>query len=177
MANQESYFIPNCVAIESLTFNYSTVRYPSAGLGRVAYFGTARADNVTTLPFNYNANRATGGMDLNFYPVPASNYPVKFTGKFALTDVILNTDLLTVYDAGYIAYLRYGLAEKLCQEFGVPFADNAKMALESMERKLMYISPPDLTMQNSSIMQTNRGGWSWSQINIGRGYTVAGRGV
>jgi hypothetical protein len=176
--DQESYFIPNCVAIESLTFNYSQVRYPSASLSRRVYFGSARAENVTTLPFTYNANREKGGMRLNFYPLPSSNYPVKFTGKFALVDVNLTTDLSTVYDSSYIAYLRYGLAQKLCEYNGVPMPSRAQQTLDEMRRELMYVSPPDLINVNGSIMQSTRGNSiSWGQIQIGNGFTVSNRGV
>lgn len=172
--NQETYFIPNCVAIESLTFNYADVRYPSSGLSRRVYFGSARAENVITLPFTYNANREKGGMQLNFYPLPASNYPVKFTGKFALTDVSLTTDMLSVYDSSYIAYLRYGLTQKICEYFGVPMPIRAQMTLDEMRRNLMYVSPPDLINISNSIMQGNRGNViNWGQVQIGNGFTVA----
>jgi len=165
---QELYFIPNCVAIEEITFNLDVVRYSMTELPRSTYFGSCRVDNVETLPFTWNQLRVNGGLELRMYFLPNTVYPLKFIGKFALTDVNLSTDVTTVYDNGYLAYLRYELAKYICMENTIEF--NHEEYLAFMRRTLMYVSPPDLTMQKTSMLQ-NAPPLSWSQINIGRGFT------
>src|SRR5580698_8201587 len=50
--NQEYYFLPYVTAIESLTFNLDVVRYPMDSVTRRNYYGSARVDNIDTLPFS-----------------------------------------------------------------------------------------------------------------------------
>lgn len=67
VAGQESYFIPNCIAVESVTFNQNVVRYAMDYVSRKNYFGSGRIDNIQTLPFNWTFNRGLGGGTLYLY--------------------------------------------------------------------------------------------------------------
>lgn len=93
VAGQENYFLPNVVAVESATFNVNVVRYPMESISRRNYYGSSRVDNISTLPFNYNFNRAHNGGNLSMYFLPDSDYLLKLMVKIAFTDVSLNTDL------------------------------------------------------------------------------------
>ena len=111
--NQEYYFLPHIAAIESMTFNLSVVRYPMESVSRTNYYGSARVDNISTLPFSWNYNRGQGGGNLALYFKPDQNYPLKMMGKVFLTDVSLNTDLTNAFtgvSSGYISSvaLTYG---------------------------------------------------------------------
>ena len=108
---QEMYFIPNLYQIETFTFNIGEVRFPTSYMPRIHYFGDGRVDNITALPFSWHLERTTGGSNFYVYFLPQQNYVANITGKYALTDVDLFTDLNTLYDNFYISYLRYGLAE------------------------------------------------------------------
>lgn len=166
---QESYFIPNCLAIESITFNLDSVRYSMNFATRRAYFGSSRADNITSLPFNWNFNRELGGGRLYLYFIPDSNFPLKFMGKFGFTSVDEDTDLTLVYDLSYIAYLRYVLAQYMCSEYGILFNPESEKILNKMTRQLLYVSPPDLSVNKASIL--NKGAdINWGDVNIGMGF-------
>ena len=73
------------------------------------------------------------------------------------------------YDSSYREYLRYALAQYMCSEYGILFNPESEKILTSMKRKLMYISPPDLTMKKLSILQQGTG-LNWGDVNLGRGW-------
>lgn len=186
VAGQEFYFLPYVAAIESATFNIDVVRYPMDYTTRRMYYGSSRVDNISTLPFNWNYNRALGGGNMALYFKPESNYPMKMMVKLFLVDVTLQTDLTNIsetvpytfinssnqgYDTSYLEYLRYALAQYMCSEYGILFNPESEKILTSMKRKLMYISPPDLTVIKTSILcAENAGGVNWGDVNIGRGW-------
>jgi hypothetical protein len=186
VAGQEFYFLPYVAALESVTFNIDVVRYPMDMVTRRNYYGSARVDNITSLPFSWNYNRALGGGNLAMYFKPDTNYIMKAMAKIFLVDVSLNTDLTNVsevtpytfinssnqgYDTGYIEYLRYSLAQYMCSEYGIMFNPQSEKILTSMKRKLMYISPPDLSMIKTTILTADGSpGWNWGDVNLGRGW-------
>lgn len=73
------------------------------------------------------------------------------------------------FDSSYLEYLRYALAQYMCSEYGVLFNPESEKILTSMKRKLMYISPPDLSMRKVSILCQGTG-INWGDVNIGRGW-------
>jgi len=183
-AGQEFYFLPSIAEIESVTFNIDQVRYPMDSTSRRSYYGSGRIDNIQTLPFNWNFNRSLGGGNLALYFLPESNYPLKIMAKFFLTDVSLNTDLTNItstlpytfingsnvgFDTSYIEYLRYCLAQYMCSEYGIQFNPESEAILNKMMRKLMYMSPPDLSNIKTSIL-TQGTGINFGDINIGKGW-------
>lgn len=187
VANQEYYFLPYVSAIESSTFNIDVVRYPMDSVTRRNYYGSARVDNISSLPFSYNYNRALGGGNLAMYFLPESNYELKLMVKLFLTDVNLSTDLTNIvqtglpytfvnssnqgYDTSYIEYLRYALAQLMCSEYGIIFNPESAAILKKYERKLMYISPPDLSMIKTTILAADsQVGFNYGDCNIGRGW-------
>lgn len=184
VANQEFYFLPYVAAIESATFNIDVVRYPMDYVSRRNYYGTSRVDNISTLPFSWNYNRSLGGGNMALYFLPESNYPMKMMVKIFLVDVTLQMDLTNLsevvpynfvnssnqgLDTSYIEYLRYALAQYMCSEYGILFNPESEKILTSYKRKLMYMSPPDLSTQKTSIL-TQGTGLNWGDINIGKGW-------
>jgi hypothetical protein len=162
---QEMYFIPNQLSVESLTFNIGTVRYKMEPQTRDNYFGSGRVDDIQSLPFTYRIERCLGGLNVYLYYVPQAIYVMKAWGKVALTDVNLNTDLSAVYDKYYIEYLRFALGEYLCIEFSENFPELAMKKYNEIRKKLMDISPPDLSTRSVSVLST-RGAFNWAKINI-----------
>ncbi len=167
---QEKYFIEHCAAIESVTFNLDVVRYPMEYVTQRNYFGSARVDNISSLPFSYTFNRKRNGGDLYMYFLPEGEFPIKIFGKFFLTDVDLDTDMETIYDRSYIEYLRYALAQYMCSEFGVEFNPQSDLILKQYQRKLMYVTPPDLSAKKQTILARGGGGFSWGDVNLGKGW-------
>ncbi len=165
----ETYFIPNLFAVESLTFNIGTVRYPTDFATRTQYFGTGRVDNISSLPSSWYFNRSLGGGSIYLYFKPAGEYPIKIMGKFGLQNVTLDTDLLTIYDPSYLEYLRYALAQYMCSEYGILMNPESKAIFMAIQRQLMDVSPPDLSIKKSSIL-TEVSGINFGDVNIGMGW-------
>lgn len=169
VVNQESYFIQNLIEIEYLTFNIGEVRYSMLETSRRKYFGTGRVDNISSLPFNWRLERELDGSRIYMYFLPNQAYPVQYSGKFALTNVSFNTDLLGVYDEFYIEYLRYELAKMICDENDIEMTMGKVQRLKEYREALLDISPPDLTMQKMSTLQAQRG-LNWADVNLGLGW-------
>lgn len=196
VSTQEFYFLPNVAAIEGTTFNIGVVRYPMVTTTRSDYFYSSRVDNIFTLPFSWNYERAVGGGTFGMYFIPDQPYPIKLKVKIFLVDVTLTTDLQNVtatftnpynvpnytpytfinngiqgYDTSYIEYLRYALARYMCSEYGILFNPQSEKIFQSYQRKLMYIDPPDLSAKKVSILTSNGApGYNWGDVNIGHGY-------
>jgi len=168
--NVEEYFIPKLIYAETLTFDYSTVRWSMVQTNRREYQGSSRANNVDSIMQNYYVERCKGGANLFMYFLPDKEYPMTLWGKFSLTSVVLNQDLESNLDAFYIEYLRYALAEYICQANNITFQPQNKQLLEQFEQQFLDISAPDLSVQRRTAY-TGRPLWSWGQINLGHGWT------
>ena len=182
----EYIYLPYVALVESATFNLGVVRYPTMVTSRSNYFGSARVDNIETLPFSYNYNRGKGGGTISFYFVPDQAYPLKMMVKIFLVDVTLQTDLTNVseivpytfiqttnqgYDTSYLEYVRYALSRLMCSEYGVEFNPQSERIFQEYRRKLMYMGPPDLSMKKTTILSANQlTGLNWGDVNIGRGW-------
>lgn len=90
---QESYFIPNLEELDTLVFYLNTVRYQMREVDRIKYRGSPRANNISSLPFNWNLERCLGGANISLYFFPNLAYPMEAWGLFRLGSVVLNTDL------------------------------------------------------------------------------------
>ena len=166
---QEEYFITGLLQIETFTFNIGDVRYPTNVANRTKYFGNGRVNNITSLPFQWHAEREKDGTRLYVYYSPATTYQANITGKFGLTNVTLFTDLTVAYDEFYIEYLRYALAKYICQQNSVVFPSDKNEMLREMEKEMAWVSPPDLTMQKVSFIN-NKTTINWAQANLGLGW-------
>lgn len=94
------------------------------------------------------------------------------SGAVAIANVSQYTFLQTQnagFDSSYIEYLRYSLARYMCAEYGVLFNPESEKILRSMERMLMFESPPDLSMIKTSIL-CQGSGINYGDVNIGRGF-------
>ena len=169
VAGQEMYFIPNLLAVDTMTFNLGPVRYSLREQTRSEYFATARVDNINSLPFQYRVERQLDGANVYLYFWPSQVYIMNLWAKFGLTDVTLTTDLSLTYDAFYIEYLRFALAEYICTEYGQSFPEQSMKKYDEIRKKLMDISPADLSIRKASYF--NRGtGMDWQQINLTTGW-------
>lgn len=168
------YFIPNLVFAETVTFNIGSVRYPLTPALRQEFWGSARAENIESLPFQYHFERVEGGANIYVYFIPNQTYPANISGKFGLTDVTLQTDLSLTYNGAYISYLRYKLASYMCMYYAQELPASTQRNLMSLEALLADQSPPDLTLRKLSTLSS---GYSlnYGIANICNGW-VPGRG-
>ena len=175
IAGQEIYFIPNLTHIESLTFYLespdltNSVRYSMREVTREEYFATGRVEHIETLPYQWHLERVYGGANLYIYYPPQLNYPYQLVGKYELNSTVLNQDLSLIYDRFYLVYLRYALAEYLCEWYNVIFPPKSEMKLRSIENSIRDTSPMDLTMRKLEYFPTQTG-LSYAQANIGKGF-------
>ena len=166
----EMYFIQDLVTVDSLTFNLDSVRYPLIEKTRDQYFSGPRIDNVQSLPNQYRIERCFEGSNVYLYFVPNQVYQMKLWGKFSLPEVTLTTDLSLIFDQYFIEYLRYSLGAALSEEWGNTFPDQSKMKLDAMQKKMMDVSPPDLSIAKASYFGRGQV-LDYQQINIGLGWT------
>lgn len=167
---QEEYFIPGLIQAETLTFELDTVRYSMRHELRVRYFGTPRANNVQSLPYIYHVERALGGANLFMYYLPNKIYNFELYGNFSLLDVTLDQDLELVLDKFYIEYLRYLLADYICDDYNISFPLKSAERLKAYEAHLTDVSPMDLSMQKKSILQKGTGVDYYADANILKGW-------
>lgn len=166
---QEKYDIPGLLSVDTMTFNIGPVRYAMSEETRAGYFGQYRIDNVQSLPFQYRMERTLDGMDVYMYFIPSQVFVMKIWGKFGLTSVTLQQDMSKVYDLFYIEFLRYTLAEYICSEWGNSFPDESKRKLAELTKKIMDVSPPDLSLHNLNYFG-NAPGLDWQVINLSGGF-------
>jgi len=166
---QEVYDIPNLLSVETLTFNIGDVRFSLEDMSRFGYFQPYRVDSIQSLPYQYRVERKLGGSNVYLYFLPSQIFQMKLWGKFALTEVTLATDMTTLYDLYYLEYLRYALAEYICSDWGATFPDQSQRKFEQIQKKIMDVSPPDLSVHNQNYFGSTPG-LDWQVVNLSNGY-------
>jgi hypothetical protein len=168
--NVQEYFIPNLLSIETLVFFIQTVRYPMTFINRRNFQGSGRAENQQSLPFTYYYERCFGGSNLFVYFYPDSNYPFTIWGKFSLSQITsLFQDLSLTIDLYYITYLKYALAEFICQYFNITMQPQSSQKLYELEQVIIDIAPMDLVNTKRSTLQSQQApNWAW--INLSQGW-------
>lgn len=170
VAGTEMYFIPNLLMVDALTFNIGQVRYAMYERTRDEFFNTPRVDNIQSLPFSYRVERVLGGANIYFYFVPADVYVMKLSGKYALSEVTLMQDISLVYDKYYIEYLRHELANMICSDYGATLPDATMETLQEYRKKLLTVSPPDLSIQSHNYFNSGWDSMDWQTANLSVGY-------
>lgn len=167
--DQQKYFIPYLVEIESFTFTIGTIRYASKPTSRKDFFATPRAEQISSLPFQWHIERKLGGADLYLYFLPAGIYLLTIWGKFGFASVSLTTDLSLVYETWYTKYLRYELAAAICEDGNTAVPPNVIAKLESMHYNMRDQSPMDAQIRTVPKFGTNMT-LGWAFINLGQGW-------
>lgn len=174
VAGQEVYNIPDLISVSSVTFTLNDVRYAMNQVGRDAYFGGARANNVQSLPYNFHVERTLGGANLYVYYLPDQVYPLEIWGLFRLASVALNQDLELTTERFYISYLRFALAKRLCIEFTYDVPPELEKQLNELELQIDKISAPlDLSLQKKSTLGGRSSSPNYAIANFG-GWTTNG---
>jgi hypothetical protein len=169
VVGQEIYFIPNLIDLETFTFFLNSIRYSMVKEYRKVYLGSPRANNITSLPFNWHHERVLNGSNLYVYFFPDQQYPMEIYGKFSLTQVALNQDLLLILDNFYIEYLRYELANYICGLYNIQFSAQNAAILGAYENQMKDIDPIDFSQIKMSYLR-KKAGFSYADVNLGRGW-------
>lgn len=172
VAGQEAYYIPNLQEIETLTFFINDIRYTMRWLSRKNYWGSSRANNINSLPFNWYFERNLNGGTIYLYFYPNSNYPLQLWGQFRLPAMSFNFDLLTYFDQFYIGYLTYKLAYRYCVNYNFAVPIGVATELAQYEIWISKQSAPlDLTQGTISTLMGGCG-LNYGQVNLGFGWTA-----
>lgn len=169
---QQTYFIEGLESLDTLTFfmDNGNVRYPMTQIGRINYFGTARVDNIKSLPFTYHVERCLNGANIYLYFSPDKAYLVKGWGLYRLLEVNLDQDLSLTIDRFYLNYLKYATAVRICVEFNLVVPQGAQTQLSKYEDMIQSRSAElDLVMQKSSTLGQDSY-INYAFINLGFGW-------
>lgn len=165
-----SYDIPNLIDIETFTFYIDSVRYQTRNQGRQDFFGTFRATNIQSLPFNWHLERNFAGATLYLYFVPDINYPLEIWGNFRLTAVTMFQDLSLTLDEFYTNFLEYLLAERLCQFNSYQVPQNVAIQLEKYYKWISnQTNVMDLRQQKLSTLSGNAA-INYAVVNLSSGW-------
>lgn len=171
-AGEEVYFVENLVSAEILTFKLQGVRYSITGQPRYKYFGTPRADNISSLPFQWYWERVNGGMNIYIYFKPSEQIEsLQVTGMVGLQKVIFSTEFDDFLDTFYQNFLIFELAEYLCIFYKISLPPETKMELAKLRKQMMLINPMDLSIRKKSLLGGG-GNLSYAQVNFGRAWTA-----
>lgn len=171
VADQEIYFVENLVTAEILTFKIQGVRYSVTGEPRYKYFGTPRADNISSLPFMWYWERVNGGMNIYVYFKTSDQIEeLEVTGMIGLSRVTFSTELDDALDLFYQNFLIFELAEALCIFYKISLPPDTKMKLARLRKEITYINPRDMSIKKRSMLG-NGGILTYAQVNFGRGWT------
>jgi len=171
---QEEYFIPNLINIDTFVFYLASIRYATREVARHAFQGSARADNINSLMYEWHFERCFGGGKLFVYFFPDQGYPCTIWGQFRLSSTTAFQDLSTIYDIFYIDFLTFELAARLCNVYSYSIPPGVEKQLQSFYETIDNTSSTfDLRTQKISTLQP--GGYiNYAQVNIGQGYTTPG---
>lgn len=171
VTGQETYEIPNLVAIDTLVFYLDAVRYCMQYTKRNQYFGSSRVENVQTLPFQWYFEKQFGGGNLYIYFKPNQAYPMEIHGIFTLDPVALGQDLSLTIEEFYRTYLRYALADRICSEYNYATPPGVERQLGKYQAYIAKRSRTmDLSIQKVSTLQKHAA-IGYGFVNLGKGWT------
>jgi hypothetical protein len=151
-AKQDEFLIEHLLQIDVLTLSEKDMVYTLQSLRRKDFFTQPCQHYSPARPQAYHSEPDKGGSRLFLSPTPSKNYRLRLVGKFGLSEVNYNDDLNAIYGREYILYLRYGLADYLCDLYNHPFAAKTKLSL--LEAKLRNYSSLDLGMNKVCYFNT-----------------------
>jgi len=151
IAGTSQYNIAGLIDIETLTFYIDDVRYQTQNQGRQDYFGSFRATDIESLPFNWHMERNLSGATLFLYFTPNAAYPLEIWGSFRLAVVTMFQDLSLTLDAFYTNFLQYLLSERICQFNSYQVPANVSIQLEKYYKWIgNQVNVMDLRQQKMS---------------------------
>lgn len=170
VVGQEEYTISDLIEVKTLTFIKDEVRYHMEEVKRDAYFGSYRAEGIDSLPYYFHQEPTFGGTNIFMYFLPDDTYEFTIYGKFRLSSVTLAQDLSLTIDQFYIDYLKYELAERLCEIWNYPTPEHIKVRVMKYRMAISKRSAPIDTQTRIISTLSNQGDLSYAQVNLGGGW-------
>lgn len=163
------YLIEGMATLDTLAFFIGATRYSLRGEHRRNFFGSARQENIDSLPFQYYYEKANGGIKVFLYFHPNSEYRFEAVGLASLPEVTNDTELDDSLDKFYQLFLMYELAEYLCIFNQITLPPQAQIKLNQMRRDMYNLNPKDVTINKQSLLASGPI-MTYAQINIGKGW-------
>lgn len=171
VAGQNEYQIPGLVILEDLTYNIGDVRYNMRRDSRYRFWGTARVENIESLPFHYYSERVLNATTFYLYFTPSADIDFfTVTGRFSLGIVDIDDELDLFIDGYYQSYLMYLLAKRLTMFYPVAFSPEKEQILQELEDNCVDVNPMDFTVKKLSTLSRRGSGINYADVNIGRGW-------
>lgn len=171
VTGQEQYFFENVAEVSTATFTLENVRYSLTVDNRRHYFGSPRANNISSLPFTVFWERAVGGSNVYLYFFPSQSITLTLNCKLFLSNVTLQTDLSITYDLGYQSYLMYYLARKICQWNKISVTPEVEAEIKRFQQATVNLNPKDFTCHKTYSLSKGES-LTYADVNFGRGWTT-----
>ena len=171
---QEQYFFNNVASVETVTFLLNNVRYSLNLDNRRHYFGSPRAENISSLPFRVYHERVLNGTQVYLYFFPSQELVLQLKCKTFLPTLSvenLDTDLNTLYDTSYQSYLMYLLVKKICQWNKITMNPEIQRELSRFQQIMDDMNPNDYTIHKSYSLSKGES-LTYADVNFGRGWTT-----
>ncbi len=177
VAGQQSYWIDDLVQIETFVTFLDTVRFPMVWDNRRNFWGSARVEDVQSLPYFYYSERQihpdtyNNGTRIYVYFLPSDQgYTFQVNGRFNLTLYSsLSTEISQHLQTFYLSYLKYKLADRICDFNTIELSPKKIDTLYKLEKLVDDINPIDVTLKKiSQFPDVN--GFNWGDVNLGHGW-------
>jgi len=167
---QSEYFLLGCIDVNIFVFYINSIRYQTVNQQRNEFFGSYRATNIASLPFEWHFERSLNGGNLSLYFTPNVAYPMEVWGTFSLNSVTEFQDLELTIDKPYRNFLKYLLVQRLCQfnSFSVP-ADVSRQLSNYYQWIDKNKNVMDLRQRKYSSLGGSYG-INWGMVNLSGGW-------
>lgn len=141
--------IENCFVTDASGVNHN--------VNRIDYVNFHKADypnNENSYPYVFWYNPLYPLGEINFYPVPSTNYTVHFDVYFGFAPYVAGTDTVTL-PQGYEKLLTYQLAVEICSHIGLDVPRQVFRVFKMVENDVesinfdTWMTPPDITAPNT----------------------------
>ena len=145
-AGEDQVFFQNMVTVETITILNGDVRHSLNRVGRDRFFNEPRVNNIRSLPYMYfYETRRISGV-LNLYYSPDKDYVLTITGKRFQNPVALDFDMNNLFARFYTAYIKYALAERICNDNNITVNQGLQKILDYYQREISNMNPTDFSV-------------------------------
>lgn len=142
--------IENCFVIDASGVNHTVSKIDYTNFHKADY-----PNNQNSYPYVFWYNPLNPLGEINFYPVPSTNYTVHFDVYFGFDSYSLGTDVVSL-PQGYEKLLTYQLAVEICSHIGLEVPRHVFRVFKMVENDIesinfdSWMTPPDITAPNTN---------------------------
>lgn len=170
----DEYTLQGLVTLDTFCFFIGNTRYSMRGETRRNFFGSARQEDILSLPFQYYYEKALGGIKVFLYFKPQGAYRFEAVGITSLPEVTNDTEFDDFLDKYCQVWLIFELAEYICLWNQITLPPATQEKLNEYRKKMYQLNPKDVTINKFSMIGMTPI-LSYPQINIGKAWVPYGR--